>query len=138
MAERSTIYFGLALVILLVALWIEELAGVMIEGFILAAIALNLYAVFSTITKASLEVAGIKTSTAYVCSILMLFTFFIPVASWLFVRAITGTDLLKNLVVDLHVLGGLVAFYAGRRARSEWSEHNKSSFEESHTDDIHL
>ncbi|MCK5238503.1 MAG: hypothetical protein KAR33_03080 [Candidatus Thorarchaeota archaeon] len=127
MVERSIRYFALAMGLLFDALLFEGLVDGTIDGFdgfILVAIALNLYAVFSSYIKADLKVFWIKTSLAYTCSILAVVTSFIHVASWIFVQAIMGTNLLKTLVVALHLLGGLVSFYAGRRAKSEWLEYH--------------
>jgi len=134
MVEKSTKFYALAMGILLIDLWAAGLLGAMVEGFILVAIALILYAVYSSITKASLEF--MSTSLAYVCSILILFTFFLPVASWVLTDAWIGTTLLQDIVVGLHILGGLISFYAGWCARSEWSEyHERNTQKEYRTPD---
>ena len=127
MVEKSIRFYALAIGIFLISLFIEGFAEMRIEGFILVAIALNLFAVYSSITKASFELWWIHTSLAYVCSILSVVTFFLPVASWALIQAVIWIEprllILWTLVVYLHVLGGLIAVYSGRCARDEWSEY---------------
>ena len=133
MADRSNKIFAIAMAILLIDLWAEDLSGASVEGFILVAIALNLYGVYSSITKASLKF--MSTSLAYVCGIMVLFTFFLPVVAWSLGQAVIGVNPQFTTVVQLHVLGGLISFYAGWSARNEWSEYKVRVEEESRPKD---
>ena len=130
MAERSNKIFALALTILLIDLWAEGFTNMGVKGFILVAIALNLYGAYSSISKAPFEIWWIHTSLAYVCSILAVVTFFLPVASLSLSPVAIRVSPLMAVVAELHVLGGLISFYAGRCARNELSEYQKRIEEE--------
>lgn len=134
---KSIIFYVTSLGVLLASLYFESLEEMLVEGFILVAIALVLCAVYSSIIKTSLELWGVRTSLAYVCSILTVTTVFIPVVGFGVTCALSPTWItpLKSLVLSLHILGGLISLYAGWNARNEWSEYHDKNEEESRPKD---
>jgi hypothetical protein len=138
--EKSIIFYVTSLGVLLASLYFESLEEMLVDGFILVAITLVFCAVYSSIAKTSLEIWGIRTSLAYVCSILSVTTVFIPIVGFGLTQAISPTWItpLKSLVLSLHILGGMISLYAGWNARSEWSDYHDKNEEESRPKDYGL
>lgn len=138
MNEKSIKFYIIALGVLLVSLYLESLEeDLLVEGFILVAVTLVVWAAYSSIIKAPRERGWPYTSLAFVCSILSVTTFFLPVVGWGLAQGMSSGWItpLKVLVMWLFVIGELISLYAGWIARSEWSEYHDNIEEESRPKD---
>ncbi len=123
--ERSTFFFILSLGILVVAVCIEELlTQARVEAFILVAIALTIWALYSSVKKDSDE----GPSVAYASGIITLLIGLFLGGSWGFAQGIAflpNADALQACVI-LSVLGGISAFTGGILAKREWEGKSKN------------
>lgn len=136
--KRSIKIYVIALGLLLASLYLESLDEEMsVEGFILVAVALVVWAAYSSIIKAPHDRGWPHTSLAFVCSILSVTSFFLPVVGWGLAQGWSSSWItpLKILVMWLFVIGGLISLYTGWIARSEWSEYHDRIEEESRPKD---
>ena len=138
MIERSIKFYVIALGLLLASLYFESLEEeIDIEGFILIAVTLVIWAAYSSKIKAPHKKGWPYTSLAFVCSILSVTTFFLPVVGWELASAFSSSWITprKIMVMWLFVIGGLISLFAGWIARKEWFEYHDRIEEESRPKD---